>query len=117
MFTRDADPENSAITVVLDQAPAGDPHACNNATATLAGLDMNMTMKTSDVGITVNGADNVTATRLDSTVSAQGQSQSTTSTTVTGMVNDVWFSVTGNGDVDEATLASVAQAQADRHKG
>ncbi|AGP30535.1 hypothetical protein [Corynebacterium terpenotabidum] len=117
-YTSDTD-EGAALLVAVGPKSEGDPHACDNATATgtVGGVEMNMVMTSTDLGLSIDGATNVVSTRTETTVSAQGQSQTSTQSTVIGEVNGVWFSASSQGDVDQDVLEALAQKQADRLQG
>lgn len=118
VYVSDAD-QRSAVAVTVGQKGQGDPHACDNAIATgrVDGQDMKMSIRNTDLGVDIDGAQNVTAVRTDTTFEVAGQSQTTSQSTVLGEVDGTAFTVTAQGNVDQAVLVELARKQADRIRG
>ncbi|WP_297009347.1 hypothetical protein, partial [uncultured Corynebacterium sp.] len=116
-YAKDADPQNSLVALSAGTAPTGDPYACDGTKASMADVGINMSMKTTALDLTLNGVDNLVATRVDTTVSAQGQTETSSQMRISGQVNGTWFTAESTGDVDQAVVQGLAQAQADRLRG
>lgn len=111
--------EEASILVAVSPGTDTEPNDCANISANgkAQEIPFSITTTSKDVPVTVNGAEQVSGTSIDTTIGIGPQKTTATQTSVNGVVNGVSFTVMGGGDVDQATLVSVAEAQAQRLEG
>ena len=106
------------VATVAGTAQQRNPDCANfDSSGDLGGMPLHLAAKSSDVPVSVNGADNVRGQQTSVIVGVAGKDNTVSHTSVNGVVNGNSFSVVGTEGVDQAVLASLAQAQADRLKG
>lgn len=111
--------QEATILVAVSPGTETEANECADISANGTVQEVPISIKTAsqDAPVTVNGAEQVTGTTLDTTIGIAGQESTVSQTTITGVSDGASFTVMGGGDVDQATLVSVAEAQAQRLQG